>query len=141
MKTVIIYALGVGTIVSLVLVALMALNSGTVFLVQKYDPAIGKWRNMEYSPEMQKQFEKIDVRSPSVDTLQLLYEKHGQKNDREFFRAVEKQYPVFGMRLKGVAKRKWSTENPLFYILIAVSLVLFASLCLCIVVRRKNKNK
>ena len=141
MKTGIIYALGVGTVLSLVLVALMVLNSGTVFLVQKYDPAIGKWRNMEYTHEMQKQFGEIDVRSPSVDTLQSLYEKHGQKDDREFFRAVEKQYPVFGIRLKGVAKRKWSTENPLFYILIAVSLILLASLCLCIAIRRKNKGK
>ena len=141
MKSGIIYALGGGTVLSLILVVFMVLKSGTVFLVQKLDPAIGKWRNMEYSPEMRKQLEEIGVRTPSIDTLQSLYEKHGQKDDQEFFRAVRKQYPSFGMRLKGVAKRKWSTENPLFYVSIAVSSVLFASLCLCIAVRRRNKSK
>ena len=43
--------------------------------------------------------------------------------------------------LKGVAKCKLFTESPLFYILITVSLVLFAALCLCIAALKRNKSK
>jgi len=42
---------------------------------------------------------------------------------------------------KGVANCKWSTENPLVYILTAVSMVLFVALCLCIAALRRNKSK
>ena len=42
---------------------------------------------------------------------------------------------------KGVAKHKCFSESPLFYVLIAVSLILFAALCLCIAALRRNKSK
>jgi hypothetical protein len=108
----------------------MWLNSGVIFLVLRYDPSIGKWRPMEYREQDQKKYEHRGIAAPTVAELHQIFNEQKSSGKRAFDNVIRDKYWEFYSTCMhplsmgpDIGKRKWSTANPFFYGLLALSAV------------------